>query len=105
MNNNNNKIIIIVLMLIAVVFNSQMDIIAYTPSKAWSSGWWIAQNWQQPFWQKYLLPMTVDGWHLCKFIFLSSISAIAVIAGKFKWFLWVVIMLSWGIIFNLLFLI
>lgn len=95
------KVLIIGLFIIAVLFNSQMDVISFRPTQAWFDGWWIASNWQQPLWQKYLLPMTVDGWHLCKFVMLSSFSLIIVISEKLKWYWYIIIMMAWGILFNL----
>jgi hypothetical protein len=92
----------IILFVIAVLFNSQMDVIAFRPSQAWFDGWWIASNWQQPFWQKYLLPMSVDGWHLCKFIMLSSFAGIiALLTPIKKWYEWFLIMIAWGLLFNI----
>lgn len=81
-----HKVLIIGLFIIAVLFNSQMDGISFRPSQSWFDGWWIASNWQQPFWQKYLLPMTVDGWHFVKFLFLGTLMYYVVIAEKLKWY-------------------
>lgn len=95
------KYLIITLFIVAVLFNSQMDKIDFTHT-GWFDGWWIASNWQQPFWQKYLLPMTVDGWHLCKFIMLSSLAGIiALLTPIKKWYEWFLIMIAWGILFNI----
>lgn len=90
------------LFIIAALFNAQMDVISFRPSQAWFDGWWIASNWQQHWTQKYLLPMTVDGWHLCKFIMLSSFSGIITIWTPFKkWYKWFLIMIAWGALFNI----
>ena len=92
--------LIIGLFILAVLFNSQMDKINFTHS-GWFTGWWIELNWAQPFWQKYLLPMTVDGWHLIKFLFLSTIMCYVIIKEKLKWYWWFILMVIWGLLFNL----
>jgi len=95
------NVLLISLFILAVLANSQMDVIHFRPSQAWFDGWWIASNWQQHWIQKYLLPMTVDGWHLCKFIMLSSFAGIiALLTPIKKWYEWFVIMILWGILFN-----
>lgn len=96
------NIILIGLFILAILANSQMDVIHFRPSQAWFNGWWIESNWHQPAWQKYLLPMFVDGWHLCKFIMLSSFAGIiALLTEVKKWYEWFVIMILWGVLFNM----
>lgn len=95
------RYLVVGLLLLAALFNSQMDTILFRPSQAWFDGWWIASNSQQPFWQKYLLPMTVDGWHFVKFLFLSTIMCYIVIKEELKWYWWFIVMIIWGLLFNL----
>jgi len=94
------NLLIIGLLIIAVLFNSQMDVIKYIPSKAWFSGWWIESNWQQPAWQKYLLGWTVDGWHFCKIIMLTAFMSAIVVTGRFKWYWIFILLFGWGILFE-----
>jgi hypothetical protein len=95
------NLILIGLFVIAALFNSEMDTIRYAPSKAWFDGWWIASNWQQSWLQKYIFGFTVDGWHLCKMIMLSSFMAMFIYALNLKWYWWLMIMISWGLLFNI----
>jgi hypothetical protein len=96
------NILLISLFILAILSNSQMDVISFRPTLAWFDGWWIASNWQQPVWQKYLLPMTVDGWHFLKFIMLSSFAGIiALLTPVKKWYEWFLIMILWGVLFNI----
>lgn len=95
------NIILISLFVLAVLANSQMDVIHFTPVNAWFDGWWVAQNWHQPVLQKYLLPMFVDGWHLCKFIMLSSFVLMIIISNKLKWYWYIIVMFGWGLLFNI----
>lgn len=100
-----HNLLILLLFIVASLSNSQMDIIKFRPNEAWFSGWWIESNWQQHWIQKYLLSMTVDGWHLCKFIMLSSfIGIIALLTPIKKWWEWFAIMIVWGLLFNLFYL-
>lgn len=95
------NVLLISLFILAVLANSQMDVIHFRPSQAWFDGWWIESNWQLPFWRKYLLPMFSDGWHLMKFVFLGSMMGIiAILTEVKKWYEWFVIMILWGILFN-----
>lgn len=94
---------LIMLFIIAVLANSQMDVISFRPAQAWFDGWWIASNWHQSWLQKYLLGMTVDGWHLLKFIMLSSFILMITISNKLKWYWYFILMTSWGLLFNLLY--
>lgn len=101
-------LIISALLVSAALFNSQMDIIQFNPSRAWFGGWWIASNWQQSWWQKYLLGWTVDGWHLCKVLFLTSllgmVSYTITLIKKKKWYLTfiytLILLIAWGLMFE-----
>jgi hypothetical protein len=96
------NILLISLFILAILANSQMDVIKFKPSQAWFNGWWIESNWQQHWIQKYLLAMTVDGWHFLKFIMLSSFAGIiALLTPVKKWYEWFIIMILWGILFNI----
>lgn len=95
------NIFLIGLFILAILANSQMDVIHFRPSLAWFSGWWIASNWQQHWIQKYLLAMTVDGWHLCKFVMLSSFILIFSYSNNLKWYWYFILMIFWGILFNI----
>ncbi len=102
-------IILSVLFVSAALFNSQMDIIQFNPSRAWFSGWWITSNWQQSWIQKYLLGWTVDGWHFCKIIFLTSllsmVSYMIKLTNKQKWYLafiyTIILLIAWGLLFEI----
>lgn len=94
------KYIIIGLLLLAVLFNSEMDTILFKPSQAWFNGWWIASNSQQPFWQKYLLGWTVDGWHFCKMGMLTSFMLAITVSNKLRWYWFLILLFGWGILFE-----
>ena len=95
-------LIVIGLFTLAALFNAQMDIIKYKPLDAWFSGWWIASNYQQDWWQKYLLGWTVDGWHLCKMGMLTSFALIiAYLTPIKKWYEWLIILIGWGVLFEI----
>ncbi len=101
-------IILFLLLAIAALFNSQMDIIQFTPSRAWFDGWWIEHNWQQPWIQKYLFGWTVDGWHFCKIIFLASLLSMVGymvrLTKRQKWYLafiyTIILFIAWGMLFD-----
>ena len=93
------NLLIIGLLLIAVLFNSQMDKINFTHS-GWFIGWWTAQNWQQPVWQKYLLGWTVDGWHFCKIIVLTAFISAIVISNRLRLYWIIILLIGWGILFE-----
>lgn len=95
------NILLIGLFILAILANSQMDVISFKPTQAWFNGWWIESNWQQHWIQKYLLGMTVDGWHFLKFIMLSSFVLMIIISNKLKWYWYIIIMVCWGILFNI----
>lgn len=98
------KLIFMLLFVLSALVTSQMDTISFIPSKAWFTGWWIASNWQQPFWQKYLLPMTVDGWHMLKFVLLSTVITYVVKKEKLKWYWFFYLCIAWGVIFNIFYI-
>jgi hypothetical protein len=92
-----------------------MDIIQFNPSRAWFTGWRIASNlptgqagWQQSWIQKYLLGWTVDGWHFCKILFLTSLLSMVgymiKLTKKQKWYLafiyTIILLIAWGLLFE-----
>ena len=105
-------LIISALLISAALFNSQMDIIQFNPSRAWYGGWWIASNWQQSWIQKYLLGWTVDGWHLCKILYLTSllgmIGYMITLTKKQKWYLafiyTIALLIAWGLLFEVFYI-
>jgi len=66
-------VIILTLLALSAVFNSQMDRIRDGKTiwfPLWP--WWRENRWRdQPFWKKRFLYMLIDGWHYCKWVFLS----------------------------------
>lgn len=94
-------LVLISLFILLAMLNAIMDKIQFTPSKFWFGSWWIQQNWDRPKWQKYLLPMTVDGWHFVKFLFLSVLVAMLIILTGLLWYWWFVVMMLWGALFNI----
>jgi len=107
-----DHIILSILFISAALFNSQMDIIQFNPSRAWYGGWWIASNWQQSWIQKYLLGWTVDGWHLCKILYLTSllgmIGYMITLTKKQKWYLafiyTIALLIAWGLLFEVFYI-
>ncbi len=98
-------LIIFLLFAVAVLFNAQMDIISFNPSRAWFDGWWIASNWQQHWIQKYLLGLTVDGWHFCKMVMLTSLAGLITYSNKLKWYWLLLILVGWGVLFEIFYFI
>ena len=106
-------IVYLLLIVIAALFNGEMDTIQFAPMRAWFDGWWIEQNWQQSWWQKYLLPFTVDGWHFCKAVYMISLYSVIAdslrVSLRLEWFwtgiIFSGVMLVHGLVFNLTYLI
>ncbi|HMN49556.1 MAG TPA: hypothetical protein PKD67_10490 [Ignavibacteriaceae bacterium] len=107
-----NYFILTLLLAIAALCNSQMDIIQFNPSRAWFSGWWIAANWQQSWIQKYLFGWTVDGWHLCKILFLTSLLSMVgymiKLTKRQKWYFTfiytIILLMAWGLLFEVFYI-
>jgi len=59
--------------------------------------------------QKYLLGWTVDGWHFCKILFLTSLLSMVgymiKLTKKQKWYLafiyTLILLIAWGLLFEL----
>ena len=56
----------LILISLAGILNAQMDLLKFNPGVVGATGWWKANNWQAPWWQKTLLSFTLDGWHFLK---------------------------------------
>ena len=97
-------LIIIILLLISFVFDAERDTIEFRPHESWfpKSKWWT-EKWtgKNPI-LKTMLVFVMDGWHLCKTIYLwslfSAIGLMAIIIFNLSyWWLPVIVIGLWGL--------
>lgn len=97
-------LIIIILLLVAFIFDAERDTIEFRPHQSWfpRSKYWT-EKWggTNPI-LKTVLVFLMDGWHLCKTVYLWSLfSAIGVLVIMINslsyWWLPVIVVVLWGI--------